>query len=103
MKSELIRPSLIMFIHEIREQRNKAITSRQVAALGRRGNKTIQTSEMGNRASTNRIRAVPAGMIGLYEKRGGGQASSLPSQASIAPIVGQNTLQGRLRAEADYG
>ena len=65
-----------MFIHEIREQRNKAITSRQVAALGRRANKTIQTSEMGNRASTNRIRAVPAGMIGLYEKRGGGQASS---------------------------
>lgn len=36
----------------------------------------FQTSEMGNRASTNRIRAVPAGMIGLYEKRGGGQASS---------------------------
>jgi hypothetical protein len=32
---------LIMFIHEIREQRNKAITSRQVAALGRRANKTI--------------------------------------------------------------
>ena len=67
---------LIMFIHEMRGQRNKEIMGGRLQRWAEEPTRRYQTSEMGNRASTNRIGAVPAGMIGLYEERGGGPASS---------------------------